>query len=231
MRKLIVMAALAAAVLSPALALSQVEEVVVTGERREEAIPHIFVVKRADHLITTVRVTCDTRDARQRKEEVKETLRAMVRAAAASKTISLGTEGDSILGAIDEAGLDEMIESDTRPDTSKVTLVIKTTVSKDDTLESATGRIKEFIDSTPKVGRTEVLRDNHDWDLTIIGPEQYRDRLITDVVADARHTADLFGAGYGITIEGLERPVTWSQKGPLDLALYIPYTLHIAPAH
>ena len=52
---------------------------------------------------------------------------------------------------------------------------------------------------------------------------------MAQIVDDAKHNANLFGPGNGITIEGIEHPVSWFQKGPLDLALYIPYTLHIAP--
>lgn len=227
MRKFLAVAGLASVVFLTGAAAAQVEEVVVTAERRDEGAPHIFIVKRADHLITTVTVSCDTRDAKQRGDEMKTTLRDLIHAAAETKTISLGV-GDSVLGDLNEADFDEIIVPDSRPDTSRTTIVIKTLVAKDDTFNSATARIKEFIAKAPKIGRTEIVRETR-WDLTVIGPEQYRDRLVTQIVADAHHTADLFGAGYGVTVEGLEHPVTWFQKGPLDLALYIPYTLHIAP--
>ncbi|MGH6872565.1 MAG: hypothetical protein ACREHE_13775 [Rhizomicrobium sp.] len=228
MRTILVAAALASVVVMTGAAYADVEEVVVTAERRDESgPPHIFVVKRADHLIATVTVTCDTRDAKQRMDELKTTLRDLIRAAASTKTISLGV-GDSVLGDLNEADFDEIIEPDSRPDSSRASVVVKTAVAKDDTFNSATARIKDFIARATRTCRSEIIRQNR-WDLTVIGPEQYRDRLVTQIVADARHTADLFGAGYGITIEGLEHPVTWSQQGPLDLALYIPYTLHIAP--
>jgi hypothetical protein len=208
-------------------ASAQVEEVVVTGQRVDEGAPHIFLIKRADHLITKVRVTCDTRDLNQRREELKATLRNMIKAAAQTQTISLGL-GDQVLGELSEANFDDIIEPDTRPDTNQAFVIIKTLVAKADTLNSATARVKDFITKATKVGRTEILLESR-WDLTVIGPEQYRDALVTRIVADAKHNADLFGPGYGITIEGLERPVSWYQKNPLDLALYIPYTLHIAP--
>ncbi|HEY2070771.1 MAG TPA: hypothetical protein VGG48_14545 [Rhizomicrobium sp.] len=227
MRKSLIVAALAAAVLLPELAIAQVEEVVVTAERRDEGAPHIYMVKRADHLITKLRVTCDTRDQVERIVEIKATLRDMIRAAAGSKTISLST-GEDVLTDLSESDFDDLIVADNRPDTNKVTVTIKTTVSKDDTINSATQRIKDFIEKAPKSGRTEVLREGR-WDLTIIGPDQYRDALITRIVADSKHTAELFGPGYAITTDGLEHPVTWFQKGPLDLALYIPYVSHIAP--
>ena len=46
-------------------AAAQMEEVVVTAERRgeyAESAPNVVLVRRADHLITSVQVTCDTRE-------------------------------------------------------------------------------------------------------------------------------------------------------------------------
>lgn len=221
-------AALAAALLAAAMpASAQVEEVVVTAERAYDSTPSVFIVKRADHLITKVKVTCDTRELSKRRDELKATLRAMIAEAKRSQTISLGL-GDSILGELNESNFDEIIVPDTRADTSQAYVIIKTTISAADTYNSATARIKDFIEKTEKVGRTEILREER-WDLTIIGPEQYRDGLISQIVAQSKKTADLFGQGYGVSIDGLEHSVAWYQKGPLDLALYIPYSLHVAP--
>jgi hypothetical protein len=211
-------------------ASAQMEEVVVTAERRgeyAESAPNVVLVRRADHLITSVQVTCDTRDASQRKEELKETLRNMITAAGRSQMMSLGL-GNSVLGELKENNFDEIIGPDSRPDTSRAVVVVKTTISADDTYESATARVKAFIEKTAKVGRTEILRQGS-WNLTLIGPEQYHDALITRIAAESKKAADSFGAGYGVSIDGLERPVAWYQKGPLDLALYIPYSLHVAP--
>ncbi|MBI3677245.1 MAG: hypothetical protein HY243_11600 [Proteobacteria bacterium] len=231
MSKWLAVAGVAVAMLVSSIALAQdeVSEVVVTAERRDDQGVRVVIVKRADHMITTVRVTCDTRDANQRHEELKATLRNMIHAASATKTISLST-GDSVLIKLEENNLDDLMIPDTRPDTNQIQVVVKTEVSKTDTLKSATARIRDFVGSTPKVGRTEIVRTDN-YDLTLIGPEQYRDALISSIVADAKHTAELFGPGYGVAVEGLEHPVSWYQKGPLDLALYVPYTLHIAPVH
>jgi len=210
-------------------AQAQVETVVVTAERLNDQseAPHLSMIKRADHLITRVTVTCDTREPGQRREELKATLRNMIHAAAGTSTISLGI-GDKIVGELSESNFDSIIFPDVRADTSKATVIIKTKVSDADTFNAATARITDFIARTSKVGRTEVLREN-DWDLTIVGPEQYRDRIMAMIVADAQHTAEGFGPGYGVSIEGLEHQVSWYQKGPLDLGLYIPYAMKIEP--
>ena len=220
-------------------AAAQVETLVVTAEKRESfsntpyspgegaAPPHVFLAKRADHVITRVSVTCDTRDASQRRAELKETLRAMLRAASGTGSISLSV-GDTVITDLTESDFDGLIVPDAREDTSQATVIVKTKITANDTLNAAMARILQFIDTTPKSGRTEMIRTGG-WDLTIVGPEQYRDAIIALIVADAKHTAELFGPGNGVHVDGLEHRVSWYQKGPLDLALYIPYTMKLSP--
>jgi hypothetical protein len=107
-------------------------------------------------------------------------------------------------------------------------VVIKTAVSAGDSFDAATARILNFIKVIPKAGRTEVLREN-DWNLTIVGPERSRTALLDLIAEDAKAAAAAFGPGYGVTIDGLQHPITWYQQGPLDLALYIAYKLQITP--
>jgi hypothetical protein len=209
------------------VAQAQVETVVVTGSRVPEEAVGIFIIKRADHVITSVVVTCDTRDPAQRREELKATLRGMLHAAAGTSTISLGV-GDKTVDKLTEADFDDIIGTDSRPDTSRAVIIVKSTVSATDTLNAIVARATAFILKTAKVGRTEVYRQG-DWDLTLIAPEQYREPILAKVVDDAKRASALFGAGYGISMEGLEHQVSWYQKGPLDLALYIPYAMKITP--
>jgi hypothetical protein len=217
---------------SPAAAAGggAVGEIVVTAQKQDynaAQTPHVTVVKRADNLITQVRVVCDTRDPKQRRDELKATLRNMIRAAAPGGPIELGL-GDEVIGRFDESMLDAVIQPDAKVDTSQAVVVVKTHVAAGDSFDSASARITGFIDKTPKVGRTEILREA-DWSLTIIDPEQYRQAIVAKVADDARTVAGAFGAGYGVSVDGLQRPVDWYQSGPLDLALFIAYRLVVEP--
>lgn len=204
---------------------SSVQEIVVTGSRLRDyeptETPAIVLRQRADSILTSIEVTCDTRDFAQRKAELKTTLQALVKNAAAAG-IELAVEDDDIVRAFDPGDLDDIIRSATKVDTSTATLTLKTRVLPTDTFETVTGRIEAFVKRTPKSGRTEVLMSN-DWDLTLVGPGQYRGEIIGLVAADANKTAKAFGDGYSVVVEGLTLPVTWYQSGPLELALYIPY--------
>jgi len=207
------------------------EEIVVTGARITEydpiKTPFVTLAKRADNLITTVRVVCDTRDLSQRRQELKTTLRNMIKAAPAAG-VELGLEGEEVIGRFDDTMLDAVIRPDGRPDTSVAILVVKTRVAPADTFDAATGRIKAFAEKTAKAGRTEIL-PNQDWNLTLIGPQRYRSEVLALVAEDARKVAGAFGGDYAVTAEGLQLPLSWYQSGPLELALYVPYKLTVTP--
>jgi hypothetical protein len=205
-----------------------VEEIVVTAQRLSDydpgETPYVALRKRADNLIVTVQVICDTRDPQQRKSELTASLRALVKLAE-QQGIALGIEDEDeedVMTALDPAKLEKMIGGGGKPDTSSVSFTLKTKIQPTDTFGTATGRVEAFVGKTPKVGRTEVLLQD-DWNLTLFGPEQYREQIIALVAADARKTASAFGPDYGASVEGLTLPVTWYQSAPLELALYIPY--------
>ena len=208
---------------------AQVETVVVTGERAstDTDAPSVTLTERADHLVTKVKVTCDTRDAERRKDELRQTLRGMIDEAKRTSSISLSV-GDEILTDFTEKKIDKIMTNDSRADTSDAYVVIRTELTKDDTFDGATQRIKDFIARTPKIGRTEILNEQP-FNLGIAKAERYRPELIRKIADESKQTALLFGASYDLRIEGMQRTMQWYQSGPLDLALYIPYTLTIVP--
>jgi len=210
-------------------AANDVQEVVVTGSRIRDydptETPHVSVLKRADNLLVEIKVGCDTRDKPQRLDEIRATLRNMIRTAAKDPSVKLGL-GDEIVGAFDDSMIETLIRPDTKADTSYAILLIKTPVSQSDSFDEASRRLSTFIDRVQKVGRTEVLIQG-DWQLSLIGPAQYRAQVVKAVADDARAAAADFGEGYGVKVIGLEHPVQWYRAGPLDLALYIPYRLEI----
>lgn len=211
-------------------AAAQVETVVVTASRREDVpdMPGMTLTERADHLVTKVRVTCDTRDPVKRLDELRQTLKDMIAQAGRTGTISLST-GDEVLYDFDDTKIDKEIGAGSRPDTSEAYIVVRTELSKSDTFDAATQRIRDFVKRTPKTGRTEILADRS-FNLGLMKPERYRAELIGVIAEDSKRTAALFGTGYQVRVEGLQRAIQWFQSGPLDLALYIPYSLVISPS-
>lgn len=197
---------------------------------RTDDLPNIQMKRRADNLVVSVRVVCDTRDADQRRREIDETLRAMARAAGADAAIELGLDASGNVIAFDESMVPNLsfFSDDGRPDTSAVTLVIKTPIGETDTLQASSNRIRAFVNRAPRTGRSE-LRIMDDWEPTVISPDQYRPAILSAIARDAGTTAAAFGPDYRVEVGGLSRQVTWRQAGPLDLMLYIPYQLGVTP--
>jgi hypothetical protein len=209
-----------------------VEEIVVTGSRLidwdPDDIPHVSVVRRADNLVSSVRVECDTRDPARRLDELKTTLRNMAAQASRDGSVELGV-GSDVVGRFDETQLDRIVVPDgKKPDVSYADLLIKTRVGPNDSFDAASARVRDFVRRTQKVGRTEIVLSN-DYDLTLVDPNQYRPQIMKAIAQDARTATTALGEGYGVRLEGLENRVTWYQYGPLQLALFIPYTLEIMP--
>lgn len=194
-------------------------------------LPNVQVSRRADNLVVSVRVACDTRDDSQRRSEITQTLANMARQAGLDAFIELGLDSGGHVVDFEAQMIPTLrfYTDDGRPDTSAVTLVIKTPIGQGDTLEAASARIRAFVEAAATVGRSE-LRLQDDWEPTVVNPDQYRPTILAAIAADASTTAGAFGVGYGVEVEGLSRQVTWRQAGPLELMLYIPYDLSVTPA-
>ena len=232
--RLMMLTAAAVSLLTAGTALTQEYRFSANSSRgdvgRAYDLPNIQLKRRADNLVVSVRVVCDTRDADQRRREITETLRAMARAAGADAGIELSLDSGGNVIAFDETMVPNLsfFSDDGRPDTSAVTLVIKTPIAAGDTLEASTNRIRAFVTRAPRTGRSD-LRIMDDWEPTVIAPDQYRPTIMAAIAADATTTASAFGADYRVEVQGLSRQVTWRQAGPLDLMLYIPYQLSVTP--
>lgn len=233
--RLFVLAAFSILLAAPATAQDgTAEEVVVTGSRmiawNPDDIPAVQLFRRADNLIVAVRAVNDTREAAGRRNELTQTLRAMARDAAGRADIDLSIEVEGVLVPLTEdmvstltLGVDEG-----RNDTSVASLVVKTPITADDTLDSASGRIEAFVEGVTAVGRSLVDTEG-EWQLSIVDPPQYRMAVLGLIAEDARQASAAFGTGYSVQVTGVENRVTWRQAGPLDVGLFVPYTLTVVP--
>ena len=210
------------------------DEIVVTGSRAIEwdpdDVPVIQLARRADNLIVQIAAVNDTREATQRRQELIESLRSMASAAEGRADIDLSIEDEGALVSLTEGMVSTLTlgVDPGRSDTSRATLIVKTPIRADDTLDAASKRIEDFVDGSRMTGRTLVTVSG-DWELSIINPAQYRMPILELIAADAQTTAARFGPGYAVQVEGMSNRVTWRQSGPLDLSLFIPYELTITP--
>ncbi len=136
------------------------EVVVVTGTRYTEryedfAVPHVAIVRRADSAAQNFTLSSDTRDPAARRGELTEALRGLARAAGTGG-VTLGIYDDDDEGGRSivipfsvEAGL-ELIRQGSRPDTSQVSILLRTDIRAGDTYADVEQRFEQFEQRAPR---------------------------------------------------------------------------------
>jgi len=207
--------------------------IVVTGTKiRSEfdgyssSIPLVGFQRQADYLLQPVRITGDTRDAKQRVEEVYQTIAGFLRAANAQGfTVAYG---DVVTTDVTSANLRDLpLTNAGRPDTSGITLFATTKLAEMN-VATAQSRLAALLKGFRPVGRA-LVENGGSPSLSIVGPDRHRPQIAEAVAKDAARMAALFGEGYAVEVTGLEGTVQWQRRGTTDLFLYIPYRLTITP--
>lgn len=239
LRAFVLAAALALSAAAPAWAQEE-DYIVVTATRYQEryedfAVPHVAITRRADSAAMSLTLSSDTRDAGARRTELNEALRGIARLSNSAVTLGILQEDEEeedqgrtrIVRFSVEAAM-ELLRPGARADTSQVTIIVRTPVRSEDTLESVEERLEAFSEGAPTPGRVEYFTG--DLDLVLVNPPQYRAPVIVAITADANTIVRGLGAGYGVRLEGLENPVAWKRAGDLDLRLFVPYRMVVLPA-
>ncbi|WP_116089576.1 TonB-dependent receptor [Sphingomonas crusticola] len=225
--------ALALSLATPSLAQDlQSQEIIVTGSRAEQDgyqrdMPAVGLRRTADFLVQEVIIRGDTRDPKQRGVEIRQMLERAVQLAG-KHGVQLAF-GDYILTPLTLGNLDQItLSNDTRPDSQKIEFLVKAPLGGKESGTTAEKRIADYIEAVPEVGRAQMDMSG-DSSLSIVGPDQYRVQIADKVMEDARALSAKMGAGYAVSIEGLNMPVLWTRAGASEVMLYVPYKLIIVP--
>ena len=232
--------ALIALTLTGSVAPAFAQEMIVTASRRAPGtyggyiadlgvIPAqrtIISLKRtADYAVQTVWITGDTREAVKRAEEIDATMRSTIGGASkAGVELAIGDYVIAPLTLTNYKSLSYM--GDGRPDTSRANFLVKVRLTPGMDLAAAKAQIAKFVESVAKTGRTK-LTVSGDATLSVVNPDQYRGAIVDLIAADAAEQAKRFGAGYGVAVTGIDRPVEWARAGATEVFLFLPasYTL------
>ncbi|NBC35738.1 TonB-dependent receptor [Novosphingobium sp. FSY-8] len=228
-------AALAGALIAPSLASAQdlgSMEVIVTARRRSSddyspQMPAIGLRRQADFAVQGVVVRGDTRDSAQREQEIYAMVRGAV-ALAGKQGLQLAF-GEEVLQPLTAANVSALgIQRDSRPDSAKITFLVKAPLSAGMTAQQAQARITAFLKAVTPVGRAQIEAVD-DLTFSVVGPDQYRPAISEAIAADARAMAARVGPDYAVQIENLQAPVEWARSGPSEVFLYLPYRLSVLP--
>jgi hypothetical protein len=225
--------AVCAALAVPASAQDlQNAEVVVTGSRVDQDdysrdMPAVGLRRTADYLVQEVTIRGDTRDQKQRRQEIHDMLARAI-ALASKHGVELAF-GDYILTPLTATTVDDLvIKNDTRPDSERVDFLVKAPLAGKESGIAAEQRISDYVEAVPEVGRAQ-MDESGDATLSVVGPDSYRGQIADKVAEDARAMAARMGDGYAVQVEGLNMPVQWARSGASEVMLYIPYKLVVVP--
>ena len=223
--------------LTASVAPAFAQEIIVTASRRGpeaaggyladfSAIPtqrSIISLKRnADYAVQTVWIVGDTREAAKRTEELDATMRSVI-GSAGKAGVELGI-GSYVIEPLTLTNYKRLgYIGDGRPDTSRTNFLVKVRLTPGMDLAAAKAQIAKFVASVAKTGRT-TLTVSGEPTLSMVNPDQYRGAIIDLIAADAAEQAQRFGAGYGVAVSGLDRPVEWARAGATEVFLYLPAT-------
>ncbi len=240
-RQIAALALCAAAFAMPALAQDK-DMIVVTGQRMQEASddalpgstfgggepPFVSITIPADYVIFTVSIESGTRADNERNQELERTFAAAAVRVSRDKavTMEVGSPGDS--AALETTTAKEVIQD--VGDRSVIPVVMKFATKPNDTFEAVRSRAEKFIASIEASGRTELVAG----DLQYIGvtePKKHREELLRKIAEDTRLLQAIFGtptAAPVISLSGLEGRVRTRPSGPLEMEMYIPYTINLS---
>lgn len=246
-RVLIVLAA--AGVVAGAMPVFAQDEIIVTGMRRLNpdnddtravdirsatmlpAVPAAAQMLRrtADFAVQQVVVVSDTVEEADANKEVQAMTRKAIDLSGASgvqlasgeivvEPLNAGNYQDLKIEEIDE---DEI-------DGQAVKFLVKVPLAPGIDAKTALARIDKFIKAVPAVGRAEI-KAYSELTLSVVDPEQYRGAIIDLVAKDTGNTSGRFGAGYGVEVTGLDKPVQWKRASLTEVQLFLPSNSTVRP--
>ena len=176
--------------------------------------------RTADFAIQQVVIASDTVGDDEAKKEVLTMVRKAVDSAGASGV--LVASGDIVVEPLTVGNYTDLKvldgdEDDNDPDDTIdgqfVKFLVKVPLAPGVDAKTALAKIDQFIKKVPQVGRAEM--------------KPYGD--LTLVAKDTAGSSAKFGAGYGVEVTGLDKPVQWKRAGLTEVQLFLPANSTIRP--
>ena len=254
MRRIVIGLAAALLVVSAAPAYAQdsgsddgTSEIIVTGsllrkrnnndDQPKAVVPPAAVQmlrRTADFAIKQVVIVSDTVDDDEAKKEVLAMVRKAIDLTGSSGV--LAASGDIVVEPLTVANYNDLKLLDGSDDENEnddisgqyVKFLVKVPLAPGIDAKAALAKIDQFIKKVPQVGRAE-MKPFSELTLSVVNPEQYRGAIIDLVAKDTAATGAKFGAGYGVEVTGLDKPVQWKRAGLTEVQLYLPSNSTIRP--
>lgn len=224
MKRALLLAAILAASAPAAVAQQIVTQSNFVNRQAQAALPQISTTVRADFVLFSLRYTTATRSQDERKVELTKMYQTITQRAPRMEglTIEVGTPGNS--AALETVAMKEVIVNQNN-DRSTMDLVLKVVVREKDTFDAIRTRVEKFVADTPLNGRVEAIIGDNQF-LGMADPKKHRDALIKLIAEDVKMMQSSFGPG-AVNLSGMESRISTRPVGPLDLEIYIPYSMSV----
>lgn len=221
----------AAAILAMApagLAAAQdMERIIVTANRIDDvdmrSAPAVYRQIPADFVLVAVTYQSATRDTAERRKELETMFNRLKAKVAKTDGFSLsGGELGQSTSDIDTVLFTDVYRAD-YGGTGRFTLTLNIDTRKDESFERLMTRAKTFVDEIETSGRAEAYLGDDQY----IGARdvaKHRADLVADIAAEVKGLQTAF-APASVTLTGLESRIITQPSGPLELEIFIPYTL------
>ena len=226
---------------APAFAQNDDDMIVVTAMKQQEIdqdglvnitggaqeLPYVSIIAPADFVIFTVALETGTRSLEEAQRELERTFTGLTAKVSRAQGIVLevGEPGNS--SELETTEAREAIELG-YGDRSRIPLVFKFAVQKDDTFRTVRVRAEKFISEIQLTGRAEAITGDIQY-IGVTDPKKHREALLKKIADDARTIQTIFaGASTGataISLTGLEGRVKTRPSGPLEMEIFIPYSI------
>lgn len=197
-------------------------------DRSQANAPQISIVARADFVLFSISLETGTRSAETRLTELERSFRAFTDRASRTPgmVIEVGQPGNS--AALETAAIGEIIQN-RGSDRSVIAMVLKVDVRENESFDQLRTRAETFVSATPLNGRAEAIVGDSQF-LGMAEPAKHRAALVKAIAADTRSMQAEFGGAESpvtVSLTGLENRVLSRPVGPLDLEIYIPYSMSL----
>ncbi len=192
-------------------------------------LPYVSLVARADFVLFTVNLESATNSAAERKTELDRAYRALVQRVARAQGVrmQIGSPGNSI--RVETATAEEVTIDGGRR--SWIPVILEFDVGPNETFQQVRTRAEAFIKGIEVNGRVEATTGSEQF-VGLREPAKHRADLLRKIAEDTRLMQDIFVQtsslpGYlpGISLTGLGGRVKTRPIGPLEIELYIPYSV------
>jgi hypothetical protein len=197
-------------------------------DRNARDAPQVSIVARADFVLFSVSLETGTRAAEVRRDELARTFKSLTDRAVRTDGVSIEVGAPGRSAALETAAIDEIIEQ-RGPDRSGISVVVRVNVRDKETFDQLRSRTEKFVKDTPLNGRVEAIIGDSQF-LGMAEPTKHRATLIKAIAEDTRQMQSAFGdeeTPVAVSLTGLENRVLSRPVGPLDLEIYIPYSMSL----